>query len=98
MNQKTYDRFTEVVAHSLDIYDQQQDGKYLPLDHKRWEGRYSGIPQDELPPRTVVFNVFRSFVDQTVALLLIATDDDEWEKAKSPVPGLSHHMLNKKIE
>lgn len=93
-------RFTEIVAKTLDIYDQQQEGRYPPFDHDRWQRRYNGIPWDELPRGMVEYNRFRPVVRMTVAQLMIAMDDDEWEKANSPVPGLEliNALLNRAIE
>ena len=81
-------RFTEVVAKTLDIYDQQSEGNWPPFDHERWKKRYHGIPFGELAPFTVEFNKFKPVVDMTVSRLLTALDDDEWAKLNAPVPGL----------
>jgi len=72
------DRFTEVVARTLDVYDQQQDGKYPPFDHDRWEKRYTGRSFGELPVGMIVFNNFRPLVDLVVSQLVMAMDDEEW--------------------
>ncbi len=79
-------RFTEVVAKTLDHYDQQQEGKWPPFDHNRWKQRYSGTPEEDLPPYTVVFNKFKPVVDMTVCQLMMAMDDDLWSQSTNPVP------------
>lgn len=83
-------RFTEIVAKTLDIYDQQREGVCYdtPFDHERWRERYNGTPWHKLPPHTITINHFKPVVDMTVAQLMLALDDDEWEKANKPIPGL----------
>ena len=81
----TWDRFSEVVAKALDIQDQNNEGRYPPHDHDRWEKRYHGTPWDELPRGMIEFNHFRPMVDLIVSNLMMALDDDDWKRGKSPV-------------
>ena len=88
------DRFTEVVAKTLDLYDQRQQGKYPPYDYESWKKRYIGKMPDELPPFTVEFNTFKPTVDGVVAQLMMALDDDAWERGKRPAfPGLTGNQI-----
>ena len=83
-----HDRFVEVVARALDIYDQQAEGNFPPFDHGRWLERYTGRRLNELPPFTIEINNFRPFVDVTVSQLMLALDDNAWQEAINPIPGL----------
>lgn len=82
---RIHDRFIEVVAHSLDVHDQQQEGQLTHFDHKRWEKRYSGTPWDELPRGMIEYNKFRPIVDSIVCQLMTALNDDEWDKANASI-------------
>lgn len=88
--QNAHDRFTEIVAMALDIYDQEAQGAYPPYDHERWKTRYHGRPWSELPPMTIEFNRFRPVVQMVVSQLMLALDDDDWKKATAPIPGLTN--------
>lgn len=85
-----HNRFIEIVARSLDIRDQEMEGIMMyQFDHKRWRVRYHGRPLDEMPPRTVEYNTFRPVVDMVVVQLITALDDELWEAATKPIPGLT---------
>lgn len=66
-------KFTEIVAHHIDVKDQLSDGiESHELDHERWKWRYQGrIPTDG----AIVFNSFHPEVNSIVAQLILATED-----------------------
>ena len=69
------DKFTEIVAIRLDVFDQRKDGIWPPkTDFERWRKRYNGIPKEDLPPYTIVMNHFKTEVDEFVSMLMMALD------------------------
>lgn len=73
---KLAEKFTEIVAIRLDVFDQRKDGVWPPnTDLDRWRRRYLGTPKDELPPYTIEINHFKIEVDEFVAMLMRAIDD-----------------------
>lgn len=66
-------KFTEIVAIRLDVFDQRKDGIWPPnTDLNRWEKRYKGTPSSELPPYCIEINHFKIEVDEFVSLLMQA--------------------------
>lgn len=75
---KIKDKFTEIVAIRLDVFDQRKDGVWPPnTDLERWRRRYIGTPPDERPPYTIEINHFRIEVDEFVAMLMSALEETE---------------------
>lgn len=73
---KLANKFTEIVAIHLNVFDQRKDGVWPPnTDLARWKRRYHGIPKEELPPYTEEINSFRIEVDEFVETLVRAIDD-----------------------
>ncbi len=73
---KLADKFTEIVAIRLDVFDQRKNGVWPPnTDLERWKRRYLGTPKNELPPYMIEINLFRIEVDEFVAMLMRAIDD-----------------------
>lgn len=78
--QKVHDRFVEIVARSLDMYDQQQEGVFP--DNDRWIERYNGRPWSDKPPHPIEINRFRPVVQAVVSQLMMALDSDEENEAR----------------
>lgn len=79
------DRFTEVVARVMDIREQTHEGIFPPHhDYDRWKKRYVGREFSELPVGMIEMNNFRPYVDTIVAQLMMAIDDEQWERGKQP--------------
>lgn len=67
------DKFREIVAIRLDVFDQIKDGIWPPnTDLKRWQKRYKGTPANELPPYCIEINHFKIEVDEFVSMLMQA--------------------------
>ena len=74
--QKISSKFTEIVAMRLNAIDQQYNGaRPLGPVTDGWRERYTGIPQEQLPPYTVELNTFRTEVDNFVAMLMRVLSD-----------------------
>lgn len=70
------EKFTEIVAIRLDVFDQRKDGVWPPdTDLGRWKRRYIGTPKDELPPYKIELNHFKIEVDEFVSMLMLAIND-----------------------
>lgn len=65
------EKFTEIVALRLDLWEQRNDGVWPPYtDLNRYKARYIGTPKNQLPPYTVEINLFKTEVDQFVSMLM----------------------------
>ena len=83
---KLAEKFTEIVAIRLDVFDQRRDGTWPPdTALGRWERRYQGTPKEKLPPYAIELNHFKAEVDEFVAMLMRAIDDTE-QKHYGPAP------------
>lgn len=68
-------KFTEIVAMRLDALDQRVESVWPPnTDLDRWRRRYIGLPN--LPYPFVELNHFRNEVDEFVAMLMGAIDEE----------------------
>lgn len=75
---KIKDKFTEIVAVRLDVFDQRKDGIWPPHTNlERCKRRYNGTPFDERPPYTIEINHFRIEIDEFVAMLMSALEETE---------------------
>ena len=70
---KLASEFTKIVAMRLHAIDQMNNGVMPPSSvTKGYMERYTGTPQDRLPPFTIELNGFKVEVDQFVAMLMQA--------------------------